>query len=273
MEKNLAFIGAGNMGSSLIGGLISNGYPPQKIWVSNVNKEKLSELQSRFKVNVTENNVTAAENAQVVILCVKPDKIKEVTLELADVIKQNRALVVSIASGISTKIFEKWIGGKVAVVRCMPNTPALINAGATGLYANSNTDAEQRNAAESILRAVGVVVWVDDEKLIDAITVISGCGPAYFFYLIEILQNIAIKLGISKESAQLLTQQTAFGASCMVMETQTDPTKLREMVTSKGGTTESIFNVLKKTDLEKIFYDALKEGQKHCELLVTKFED
>lgn len=273
MQKKLAFIGAGNMATSLIGGLISKGYDSKNIWASNPDTKKLSELEQKFAINVTENNITAAEHANVIILCVKPDKIKAVCAELVEIIQKQKPLIISIAASITTPTLEKWLTSSVAIVRCMPNTPSLVNAGASGLYANSAATTEQKNQAESILRAVGIVVWVDDEKLIDTITVLSGSGPAYFFYLMEVLQDTAMKLGLPRDMAQLLTIQTALGSAKMAMETQANITQLRELVTSKGGTTESAFNILKKADLPKYFYEALKQAQQHTSSIEKKFEE
>lgn len=276
MHKSMVttFIGAGNMASSLIGGLIADGYDPKKIWVSDPTEEKLNALHKRFGIHVTQNNLEAAKRAEILVLAVKPQILKVVVSELAPIIQQHKPLVISIAAMISTAHLEKWIGNSPAIVRCMPNTPALLGCGATGLFANASVTQEQKNLAESILRAVGITVWVDDENLMEVITVLSGCGPAYFFLLMETLQEIAEKMGLAKEPARLLTLQTALGAARMALENAEDVAILRKRVASPGGTTEYALKILEEGKFRQLFFEALTAAkQRSIEMAEKTFKD
>ncbi len=268
MEKlTLAIIGAGNMGASLLGGLIADGYLPEKISVSDPSQEKLHYIEHQFKVNVTSENREAIESAEIIILAVKPQILAQVASELAQVVQQKKPLIISIAAGVRETSLATWLGHDIAIVRCMPNTPALIGCGASGLYANKNVSEKQRNIAESILRSVGLVTWVEDEKLMDVITALSGSGPAYFFLVMEILQQTAEKLGLPKQIAQLLTIQTAFGAASMALESEASLKTLREQVTSPGGTTASALESLEKNNIHSLFAEALIAAKKRSEEL------
>lgn len=264
MQKPIiTFIGAGNMASSLIGGLIADGYDPKKIWVSDPTQEKLTALHERFKVHTSQNNHEAAQHAEILLFAVKPQILKTVVAELAALIEQNKLLVISIAAMIPIERLEKWIGNSPAIVRCMPNTPALVGCGATGLFANAAVTQEQKNLAESILRAVGVTVWVDDENLMEVVTVVSGCGPAYFFLLMETLQEIAVKMGLPKDVARLLTLQTALGAARLALENEQDVAILRKRVASPGGTTERALEVLEQGNFRQLFFEALSKAKQY----------
>jgi pyrroline-5-carboxylate reductase len=172
-----------------------------------------------------------------------------------------KPLVISIAAGVRSDALQRWLGGAVPVVRAMPNTPALVQTGATGLYATPAVSATQRDLAESIMRAVGVTVWVEDETLIDTVTALSGSGPAYFFLVMEVLENAAVNLGLPRETARLLTLETALGAAKMALESSEDPATLRARVTSPGGTTERALQIFQQADLAGIFADALAGAQ------------
>lgn len=273
MQKTISFIGAGNMATSLIGGLIADGYDPNKIWASNPNQEKLDALKKSFAIHVTQNNHEAAEKADVLILSVKPQVLKSVALELTNIIKKNHPLIISVAAMIPVAHLEKWFGNKVAIVRCMPNTPALVQTGASGLFANHYVTEEQKSLAESIMRAVGVTVWIEKEEQMDIVTALSGSGPAYFFYLMELMQSNAEKLGLPKEKAKLLILQTALGAARLALETPEDLLTLRRQVTSPGGTTERAFEILQQANLEKWIYDAMNAAKNRAEELAEKLKD
>ena len=272
MNQTIAFVGAGNMARSLIGGLIADGYPAQLIQATDPAAEQRQRLQERFGIPVTADNRAAVAAADIVVLAVKPQVMREVATSLADVVQQRRPLVVSIAAGIREPALDRWLGGGAAVVRCMPNTPALVQAGATGLYANSRVSAEQREAAETVMRAVGVTVWVDDEALLDSVTGLSGSGPAYFFLVIEALENAGVELGLSREQARLLTLQTAFGAARMALESDQDPASLRRQVTSPGGTTERAIGILQDGGLEALFSKAVAGARQRCQELSNMLE-
>jgi pyrroline-5-carboxylate reductase len=236
--KTIGFIGGGNMATSLISGLIASGHSAQQIWVSDTAPTTLQAHADQFQVNTTTSNETVVNEVEVVVLAVKPQILRDVALQIAPSLKQKNALVVSIAAGISQKSLSKWLGSEIAIVRCMPNTPALVQTGATALHANINVDEEQKDLAENILRAVGLALWVSDESQLDAVTAVSGSGPAYFFLLMEAMEKAALELGLDERSARLLIQQTALGAAKIALESPESPAQLRARVTSPGGTTQ-----------------------------------
>lgn len=259
--QNIAFIGGGNMAASLIGGLIADGYAAANIWVSDPDAEKLSALRERFFVQTTRSNLEAAKHSTVWLLAVKPQMMRQVAAELAPQALQTRPLVISIAAGIRSADLERWLGGGHAIVRAMPNTPALVRSGASALYANAMSNDAQKSAAESILRAVGVAVWLEDETLMDAVTALSGSGPAYFFLVMEALEEAGVKSGLTRETARLLTLETAFGAAKIALESNESPAELRARVTSRGGTTEQALKVLEQGRLRELFEAALKAAR------------
>lgn len=269
----IAIIGAGNMGSSLAGGLIQDGHPPEKVWVSNPSKEKLVQLQQNFKVHITTHNTEACQAADIVIFAVKPQVLASVAKKLASIIQSHKPLVISIAAGVREASIQHWLGGKVAIVRAMPNTPALIGCGAAALYANPYVSHTARNRAESIMRAIGVVIWLENEKWLDIVTALSGSGPAYFFLMMEALQQAAEELGLPPDAARLLTLQTALGAARMAIESDTPLTELRYQVTSKGGTTEKAIYVLEENHIRDIFKKALQAAKQRSEELAEMLED
>jgi pyrroline-5-carboxylate reductase len=262
MQNNIiTFIGAGNMAHSLIGGLIADGYSAAQLWATCPEAEMLQALRAQFAIHTTQNNAEGAQAADVVVFAVKPQVLKAVASEIASVIKTKNPLIVSIAAGVRENDIQRWLGGDIAIVRCMPNTPALLKCGATGLYANTFVSAEQKDLAESILRAVGMTVWLTAENQLDAVTALSGSGPAYFFRLMETLIQGAEELGLPRETATLLTLQTALGAARMALESNEPVTELRKRVTSPGGTTERALQVLEEGNLIKLFADVLRAAQ------------
>ena len=236
--KKIGFIGGGNMATSLVKGLIASGQSPQQIWVSDINEASLKSLSDTLNVNTGTDNNHLINNVDVVVLAVKPQILKQVAQQIAPLIQQSDVLVVSIAAGINQNSLSRWLGDSVAIVRCMPNTPALVLTGATGLHANNNVSTEQHDLAENILRAVGVSLWVNSEDEIDAVTAASGSGPAYYFLMMQAMEETAVKLGLTPETARLLVQQTALGAAKIALESAESPEQLRKRVTSPGGTTQ-----------------------------------
>lgn len=224
------------MATSLIGGLLANGYQATNITVCDIDEDKLAGLSRQFSIFTTTDSGIAVAGADIVILAVKPQIMQIACEQLAESANTGNCLLISIAAGIEEQAINRWLGGDQAIVRCMPNTPALVQLGATALYANTRVSAAQKSSAEAILAAVGITVWVDRETALDAVTAISGSGPAYFFYFIELLQQAGENLGLSKDTARLLARQTALGAATMAQ--QEDVVKLRTQVTSPGGTTE-----------------------------------
>jgi pyrroline-5-carboxylate reductase len=260
-NKTIAFIGCGNMAASLINGLIADGYDPKKIIASDPDSAKTAQLSSHLGINTAADNSSAIEHAEMVVLAVKPQMLEQVATAMAPAVQKGQPLVISIAAGVLEQDIENWLGGDIALVRTMPNTPAMIKVGATVLHANSMVTSEQKNQAETILRAVGLTQWVDDEALLDAVTALSGSGPAYFFLVMEAMEAAAVKLGLPAETAHLLTLQTALGAARMAMESSDTPAVLREKVTSPGGTTEAALKRFEEGELRDLFTQALTEAR------------
>ncbi len=255
--RKIAFIGAGNMGANLIAGLVNDGYEPQKIYASSPDEEALNRLSTHLNIHTSIDNKSIAALADVIVLCVKPQIVPVVLKELAQVIQERQLLVISIAAGVKAGLIEQKLGFNCAVVRCMPNIAAMVRSAATGLYANDNTTEIQREIAETLLRSVGVTVWVDDESKLDVVTALSGSGPAYFFLLIEAMQEAALELGLSEKEANLLSLQTALGAARLALESPDSVVALREQVTSPGGTTERAIKTLESGSLRKLVFDAM----------------
>ena len=255
--RTIGFIGGGNMANSLMSGLIASGHSPQQIWVSDTASTTLQTHRDRLNVNVSTDNAKIVQEVDVVVLAVKPQVLREVALEIAPAIRQKNALVVSIAAGISQTSLALWLGSDVSIVRCMPNTPALVLTGATALHANANVDDDQKDMAENILRAVGLSLWVDDESQLDAVTAVSGSGPAYFFLLMEAMEKAAIEMGLNEHTARLLVQQTALGAAKIALESAESPAQLRERVTSPGGTTQKAIETFQQNGFSELVTKAL----------------
>lgn len=258
MTDQTAFIGAGNMAGALIAGLIADGTPPEQLIATDPSVEKCQALSAATGIRTLQENREAAAVADTVVLAVKPQILRQVAQELAEQIQDRRPLVISIAAGVRCDSLQAWLGGDVPLVRTMPNTPAMIQAGATVLYATSMVSNAQRGKAESLMRAVGLTQWVADESLMDAVTALSGSGPAYHFLIMEAMENAARELGLSAETAHLLTLQTAFGAARMALESSEPPESLRAMVTSPGGTTERAVRALEEGGIRDLFRNALE---------------
>lgn len=270
IDATIAFVGGGNMARSLIGGLTTAGVNPARIWVADPDTRKLEPLGAQFNVNTTQDNDTACAGADVVVLAVKPQIMQEVALSLAPVVGQRRPLVVSIAAGIRATDLARWLGEDVALVRTMPNTPALVQSGATALFANPVASSQQRDLAESILRAVGMTIWVEREELMDVVTALSGSGPAYFLLVMEVLEKAAVAQGLAQETARLLALETAFGTAKLALESPEGAAALRQRVTSPGGTTEQAIKVLQEGGLEELFARAVAAARRRSEELADE---
>ncbi|MEI8207897.1 MAG: pyrroline-5-carboxylate reductase [Methylococcales bacterium] len=255
--QKIGFIGGGNMASSLLSGLIASGHSPQHLWVSDVNPEALKSLAETLHVNTSINNADVINAVDVVVLAVKPQILNEVAINAAPLIQQKKSLVVSIAAGISQTSLSQWLGAETAIVRCMPNTPALVLTGATALHANTQVNAEQHDLAENIMRSVGIALWVDNEGDMDAVTAVSGSGPAYYFLLMEAMEKAALELGLSETTARLLVQQTALGAAKIALESSESPEQLRKRVTSPGGTTQRAIETFEQGGFTELVSKAL----------------
>lgn len=245
------------MAASLITGLVESGHASGQIWVSDINEAVLQSLASNLKVNISGNNETVIQKADVVVLAIKPQVIQTVAENIAPLLIQKNVLIVSIAAGITQQSLSKWLGQDVAIVRCMPNTPALVLTGATALHANDKVNGDQKNLAENILRAVGLALWVDNECELDAVTAVSGSGPAYYFLLMEAMEKAGIELGLSEQTARLLIQQTALGAAKIALESTESPARLRERVTSPGGTTQCALEAFQQGGFGQLVSKAL----------------
>ncbi len=270
-QTTLTFIGAGNMPRSLINGLIADGWNPGAIRVADPNPDQLQWMQRYSGLQGFADNTDAISGSQVVVLAVKPQVLHSVAKDIAPIIQQQNPLVISIAAGIRATDIRRWLGGQTALVRCMPNTPALVQSGATALYANELVNEQQHDIAETILRSVGLTLWVDDEAMLDAVTALSGSGPAYFFLFIEALQTAGAELGLAPETARLLALQTAFGAAKMALESKQDASVLRQQVTSPGGTTEKALQVLEEGNLRGLIAAALKSARDRSKQLAEQF--
>lgn len=256
--KKIGFIGGGNMAHSLISGLIASGHSAQQIWVADADEEKLSSLASSMHVNTSATNDALIAAVDVVVLAVKPQVIAAVIQASKASFDKAGILLVSIAAGINQQSLSKWVGADKAIVRCMPNTPALVQTGATGLHANKNVNEEQHDLAENIMRSVGIAVWVENESELDAVTAVSGSGPAYFFLLMEAMEKSALELGLSQHTAQLLIEQTALGAARIALESTESPGTLRNRVTSPGGTTEQAIKTFEQGGFTELVKQALQ---------------
>ncbi len=270
----IAFIGCGNMAQSIIGGLVASGFAKQNIVVADPTTASTDIAASKWNVVVAENNAHAVTQADVVVLAVKPQMMKAVLTELAPHL--NAQLLVSIAAGTQTRDMLKWANStnnNIAMVRCMPNTPALVQQGATGLYADSKVTKAQRKIAEDILAAVGITAWVEHETQLDAITALSGSGPAYFFLLIEQMAEAAEALGLDKDQAVKFATQTALGAATMAHESDISPSQLRQNVTSPAGTTEAALNSFKSDNLQQIVLRAMTAANERAQELGKELGD
>jgi pyrroline-5-carboxylate reductase len=246
------------MASSIIGGLIKKGHPAANIAASDPLAGNLQKLAMLGPVITKNSNADAVRDANVVVLAVKPQVLKTVAEDLAPALTAKKPLVISIAAGIELASLERWLGSDIPIVRCMPNTPALIQLGATGLYANSLVSTTQRETADQVLASIGIARWVESEDALHAVTAVSGSGPAYFFLVMEAMQAAGESLGLDAELSKTLTLQTALGAARMAMEADVDAAELRRRVTSPGGTTEQAIKTFEEGNLRELFLQALK---------------
>ncbi len=246
------------MARSIVGGLIESGHPAANISAADPFPASLEQLRDLAPVTLCADNAEAAANADVVILAVKPQVMAEATNSIARAVRSRRALVISIAAGITIASIQARLGPEAAIVRCMPNTPALLGCGASALFANDRVSAQQREYAQAILTAVGTSCWVPDETSLDAVTALSGSGPAYFFLLMEAMIDSAVELGLDRDTATTLAMQTGLGAARMALESDVDLVELRRRVTSPGGTTERAIRSFEDNGLRRLVADALQ---------------
>ena len=255
---HIAFIGAGNMASSIIGGLIDAGHPAERISAADPYPPSLEKLRDIAPVAVHESNADAVATADVIILAVKPQVMAEACTSIARQVASSKALVISIAAGITIDTMQSRLGQQAAIVRCMPNTPALLGCGASGLYANEQVSAQQRQYAADILAAVGIITWVPTEQALDAVTALSGSGPAYFFLFMEAMIDAGCDQGLDRETARTLALQTGLGAARMALENDVELVELRRRVTSPGGTTQAAVESFEQQGLRKLVTNAMQ---------------
>ena len=270
LTQKISFIGAGNMASSIIGGLIRGGMSPSLLNATNVDQDQLARLQAAQGINALNDNVSAVADCDILFLSVKPQVLREVCEEIREAVQQRRPLVISIAAGIEIASIESWLGGNLAIVRCMPNTPALVGVGASGLYANELVTDSQKAAAETMFQAIGLTEWVGDEQDLHAVTAVSGSGPAYFFLILEAMEAAGVRAGLTAETARRLSMQTMLGAATMALQSEDDPATLKRKVMSPGGTTERAIESFENDGLREMFDRAVAAAAKRSEELARQ---
>jgi pyrroline-5-carboxylate reductase len=266
---NICFIGGGNMAGALIGGLLQQGYSAARIRVVEVNAEQRERIRREFNIEVDEELAKGVANSNIVVLAVKPQQLSAVSRELSPLLADH--LVVSIAAGIRAADISRWLHGYPRIVRAMPNTPALVRAGVTGLYALPGVDDEGKRKAEAILAAVGSVLWCPHEEMLDAVTAISGSGPAYVFYFIEAVQKAGLELGLDPAQARQLTIETFLGAVKLASQSGEDASVLRARVTSPGGTTERAIRSLETDEVQNAIVRAIHLSHQRSHELGDEF--
>jgi pyrroline-5-carboxylate reductase len=264
--SSILFIGGGNMASCIIGGMISNGFSADDIMVSGSGEESRQRLEKTYGIKTMADNQAAARQADLIVLAVKPQIMRTVATDLA-LSLDHRPAIVSVAAGIPLSALENWLGNSLAIVRAMPNTPAKVLSGATGLFANPQVDVEQKTIVEKIFAAIGYACWVDTEAQIDAVIAVSGSGPAYFFRIMEIMQKVGQELGLPAQIARDLSINTVLGAARMATESGTSATQLREQVTSPGGTTQAALQSFEQQNLEDVFRKAMNSALDRAEVM------
>ncbi len=265
----IAFIGGGNMATAIIAGLLQQGYRGNDIGVVEVMAEARERLQNQFKVQVFAAPASGVLAAQVLVFAVKPQQLADVAKSVASAV--GGKLVISIAAGIRSTDLSRWLNGHSNIIRVMPNTPSLVQAGVAGLYAMPSVSREDRGRAEALMRSVGEIVWVDEEQGIDAVTAVSGSGPAYVFYFIEALEQAALDLGLSAHAARTLSMHTFSGAAKLALGSGDAPAALRAKVTSKGGTTERALLTLEQTQVKQKIVDAVIQAAQRARELGDEF--
>ena len=271
-KPKIAFIGGGNMAKSLIGGLINKGFSSRYICVSDPVKENLDQLNRKFGIATALDNSIAAKDVDLMVLCVKPQILESVCKELQASLNQTPP-VISIVAGIPLSLLMDWLGEDTPIIRCMPNTPALVQSGAAGMFANQKVDKKLRNLAEEIFNAVGLCCWLKKEEDIDLVTAVSGSGPAYFFLFMEAMEKVAIDLGLDQEISRKLVIQTVSGAAKMAVESDMNPTELRTCVTSPGGTTEKAVNAFLEGNIIGLFNKAMSKALERATEMAKESEN
>lgn len=270
-NEKFAILGGGNMGRALIGGLLRRGVRREQIAVGESFAAARDALGRDFGIEAVSNNLDAVSDANFIVVAVKPQDAATALPPVASLLQKNRALVLSFAAGIRTSALQAWCGDGVSVVRSMPNRPALVGAGATALYADEGVSAANRTRAQNVMAAVGDVVWVRSEDELDVVTALSGTGPAYFFFLTEMMIQAAVDMGLEKDAAQRLAVSTLYGAGRLVRESDGNVVRLRAEVTSAGGTTEAAMQVLEAEQMRKTMSRAIEAAAQRSRDLAARF--
>jgi pyrroline-5-carboxylate reductase len=268
--SSIAFIGGGNMASCIIGGMVANNFDPMQIVVGTPSKGTRDRLSAATGATTMADNQAAVAQADIVVLAVKPKVMRQVVEDLAPALS-HRPIIISVAAGIPVAALQQWLGADMPVIRAMPNTPSMVQAGATGLFTQSDLNSEQRSLVDNIFQAIGYSCWVDREDLIDAVIALSGSGPAYFFLVLEAMQKVAQELGLPEQTAQELSLHTALGASRMAMESGISAAELRAQVTSPGGTTQAAIKSFQQHGLEDIFRAAMTSAVERAQEMSKDF--
>ncbi len=263
----IGFIGSGNMAQAIIGGLIASGIAPSNLWGSGQTACKLESLKDTLGINTTRDNEVIARESDVIFLAVKPHQLEAVCLAIAPITQKQAPLFISVAAGVTSSSLSKWLGKDARIVRSMPNTPSLIQEGMTGLFATKTVTDDDKTLTAQLLNAAGLTAWVEREDLLDAVTAVSGCGPAYFFLIMEAIEAAGVQLGLTQETARLLTQQTALGAAKMALGSDLSPAELRQNVTSKGGCTAQALDVFEKSRLRDTVMQAMQAADERSKQL------
>ncbi|PCM43310.1 pyrroline-5-carboxylate reductase [Marinobacter sp. ANT_B65] len=264
-SPTISFIGAGNMASAIIGGMLDNGFKAANIWASAPDDGHLQSIRKRFGISVTTDNRYCAQQADMVVLAVKPQVMADVCRDIAPIAQNTRPLMVSIAAGLGADTLDEWLGGGLPIVRVMPNTPSLVGKGAAGLFANESVSNDQKEMVQSVFEGIGTAVWVEDETLLHGVTALSGSGPAYFFLILEALEAAATETGVNPETARQLAIQTMAGAAEMAARSEYDPAQLKKNVMSPGGTTEQAINTFEEGGLRDLVKKAYNAAYKRSE--------
>lgn len=266
--KKICFVGAGNMANAIIGGLVQQGLAAKSIIASAPSEEHLTQIKANWGVQTSSDNIASAKQADVIVLSVKPQVLKQVCQDLAPSLS-HRPLIISIAAGIELNSLSEWLGQEQAIVRCMPNTPAQVMQGASGLFANTNVSSEQQALSSELFSGIGVVEWLTEERQMHSVTALSGSGPAYIFMMIEAMEAAAVKQGMAAETARKLAAQTVLGAAQMVLNSDVSPAQLKKNVMSPGGTTERAIQVFEQNNLLGIVDQAMQAAADRSEELAV----
>lgn len=264
-SPTISFIGAGNMASAIIGGMLDSGFKASNIWASAPNDDHLQSIRKRFGISVTTDNRYCAQQADMVVLAVKPQAMADVCRDIAPIAQNTRPLMVSIAAGLGTDTLDEWLGGGLPIARVMPNTPSLVGKGAAGLFANDSVSSAQKEMVQSVFEGIGIAVWVEDEALLHGVTALSGSGPAYFFLMLESLEAAATEAGVNSETARQLAIQTMAGAAEMAAKSEHDPAQLKKNVMSPNGVTEQAIHTFEEGGMRDLVKKAYNSAYKRSE--------